>query len=56
MGSLRSQSWGSLRSPQESGGFPKTCKFSTDCGRAAAFFSFETDKSRPPFLEALRDK
>ena len=29
---------------------------STDCGRAAAFFSFETDKSRPPFLEALRDK
>ena len=31
-------------------------RVSTDCGRAAAFFSFETDKSRPPFLEALRDK
>ena len=29
---------------------------STDCVRAAAFFSFEMDKSRPPYLEALRDK
>ena len=36
MGSLRSQSWGSLRSPQESGGFPKTCKFSWPLARSWA--------------------
>lgn len=29
---------------------------SPDCVRRAGFFCFETDKSRPPFLETLRDK